>query len=252
MEHTFNFGRFISISTVDWHGRSASVLFSRGCQFDCPYCQNHAYLTGRDDRTVEELSSQISKAVPYISALVFSGGEPTMQPDALADLARYAKSKSLEIGIETNGFAFDVIRTMVNEGLLDKVFLDIKAPLDDPAHYAKVTGTDENMGARAVSSAAETLKMCLDEKVEVEVRTTVFKGLVGAEQVLQIMSYLDNNTSGNLTYAIQQGIPENTRNLKDAKIFSRDELVEMARTMKPEKIKHIRIRTREQGDELIL
>ncbi|MCL7475967.1 MAG: anaerobic ribonucleoside-triphosphate reductase activating protein [ANME-2 cluster archaeon] len=252
MEHTFNFGHFIPISTVDWHGRSASVLFSRGCQFDCPYCQNHAYLTGRDDRTVEELCSQISKAVPYISALVFSGGEPTMQPDALADLARYAKSKSLEIGIETNGFAFDVIRTMVNEGLLDKVFLDIKAPLDDPAHYAKVTGTDENMGARAASSAAETLKMCLDEKVEVEVRTTVFKGLVGAEQVLQIMSYLDNNTSGNLTYAIQQGIPENTRNLKDAKIFSRDELVEMARTMKPEKIKHIRIRTREQGDELIL
>ncbi|MCL7412958.1 MAG: anaerobic ribonucleoside-triphosphate reductase activating protein [ANME-2 cluster archaeon] len=252
MDNTFNFGHFIPISTVDWHGRSASVLFFRGCQFDCPYCQNHAYLTGRDDTTVEELSSKISKAVPYISALVFSGGEPTMQPDALADLARYARSKSLDIGIETNGFAFDVIRTMVDEELLDKVFLDIKAPLDEPAHYAKVTGADEDMGARTVRAAAGTLTMCLDAEIEVEVRTTVFKGLAGAEQVLNIMSYLDITTSGNLTYAIQQGIPENTRSLKDAGIFHRDELMKMARAMKPDKIKHIRIRTQEQGDELIL
>lgn len=228
------------------------MLFSRGCQFDCPYCQNHAYLRGRDDRTVEELSSKISKTVPYISALVFSGGEPTMQPDTLVYLARYARSKSLDIGIETNGFAFDVIRTMLDEGLLDKAFIDIKAPLDDPAHYAKVTGTDEDMGARAARAAAGTLTMCLGKEIEVEVRTTVFKGLVNAEHVLQIMSYLDITTSGNLTYAIQQGMPENTRSMKDAEIFHRDELLEIARAMKPDKIKHIRIRTREQGDELIL
>jgi pyruvate formate lyase activating enzyme len=252
MNHIFNFGHFIPISTVDWYGRSASVLFSRGCQFDCPYCQNHAYLTGRDDRTVEELRSMITKAVPYISALVFSGGEPTMQSDALSDLARYARSKSLDIGLETNGFAFDVIRTLADDGLLNKVFLDIKAPLYDTVHYALVTGTDKEMGLRAARAASRTLTMCLDKEIEVEVRTTVFKGLVGADQILQIMSYLDTNTSGNLTYAIQQGIPENTRSLKNAEIFSRNELLEMARAMKPENIKHIRIRTREQGDELIL
>ena len=97
------------------------MLFSRGCQFDCPYCQNHAYLAGRDDRTIEEIHSMIAKVLPYISALVFSGGEPTMQSDALIDLARYAKSKSLDIGLETNGLAFDVIRKMMDEGLLDKV-----------------------------------------------------------------------------------------------------------------------------------
>jgi pyruvate formate lyase activating enzyme len=252
MNHTLNFGHFIPISTVDWHGRSASVLFFRGCQFDCPYCQNHAYLTDRDDRTIEEMRSTIAKAVPYISALVFSGGEPTMQSDALIDLAKYAKSKSLDIGLETNGLAFDVIRKMLDEGLLDKVFLDIKAPLDEPVQYAKVAGTNKETGARAVRGAAGTLKMCLDEDIEIEVRTTVFKGLVGPEHVLQIMSYLDTNTSGNLTYAIQQGIPENTRNLKDTEIFTRDEVLEMAGALKTGCLKHIRIRTREQGDELIL
>ncbi len=197
----------------------------------------------------------IAKVVPYISALVFSGGEPTMQSDALIDLARYAKSKSLDIGLETNGLAFGVIRKMVDEGLLDKVFLDIKAPLDGPVQYAKVAGTNEETGARAVRGAAKTLKMCLDEDIEIEVRTTVFKGLVEPDHVLQIMSYLDTNTpgtSGNLTYAIQQGIPENTLNLKDTEIFSRDEVLEMARAYEPGCLKHIRIRTMEQGDELIL
>ncbi len=252
MNHIFNFGHFIPISTVDWHGRSASVLFSRGCQFDCPYCQNHAYLTGRVDRTVEDIRSTIDKAVPFISALVFSGGEPTLQSDALIDLARYAKSKSLDVGLETNGFAVDVIKEMVDEKLLDKVFLDIKAPLDDAVQYAMVAGTDEEIGARAVKGAAGTLELCLNKDIEVEVRTTVFKGLVGPEQVSEIMSYLNTNTSGNLTYAIQQGIPENTRNLKDTGIFTRDELLKMARAVEPEHVNHIRIRTREHGDELIL
>ncbi|MDF1557568.1 MAG: anaerobic ribonucleoside-triphosphate reductase activating protein [ANME-2 cluster archaeon] len=251
MDHIFNFGHFIPISTVDWYGRSTSVVFFRGCQFNCPYCQNHAYLEGRDDRTLEDMRTSIAKARPFISALVFSGGEPTIQSSALMELARYAKSRSLDVGLETNGFAFDVIREMVGEGLLDKVFLDIKAPLDDPVLYAKVTGTDAKTGTQATMCAARTLELCQDNDIDIEVRTTVFKGLVGAEQVLPIISYLDANTSNDITYAIQQGIPENTRDLKETEAFCRDELLEMAKAMEPKNSIHIRIRTKEHGDELI-
>jgi len=103
MQQTFNFGHFIPISTVDWHGRSVSVIFFRGCQLRCPYCQNHAYITGSSEMDIEDMKSKKSKTKPFISAEVFSGGGPTLQRDALIDLAGVATSRSLAVGLENSG-----------------------------------------------------------------------------------------------------------------------------------------------------
>jgi pyruvate formate lyase activating enzyme len=252
MQKTFNFGHFIPISTVDWHGRSASVLFFRGCQFRCPYCQNHAYLDPGNEMKIKEIESQREKAAPYISAVVFSGGEPTLQPDALKTIARFVKSKSLLVGLETNGFEFNVIKDMLEENILDKLFMDIKAPLDDPVGYSKVIGSDIQFGTKTVENIIRSLSTALASQMEMEVRTTVFRGLAGIEEVHDIGLYLDGLTARNLTYVIQQGIPENTMNLKDTSIYNREELLDMARSIQGKSLKKIWLRTKENGDELIL
>lgn len=252
MQETFDFGHFIPISTVDWHGRSVSVLFFRGCQLRCPYCQNHAYITGGNRVSVGDIQVQIKKAGRFVSGLVFCGGEPTLQGRALKQIARYAKSLSLAVGIETNGYGVDVIEEMLAEGLLDKVFLDVKAPPGRPEIYAKVTGNGIDVGSQAARYAARTLDVCMDAGIEVEVRTTVFRGLVGAEEVAQVGRYLDERYAGVLTYAIQQGIPENTMELKDVEIFRRQELLDMADGIRPDKLSDLRIRTMENGDEKVI
>ena len=38
-----------------------------------------------------------------ISGVVFSGGEPTLQKEALLSLARIAKGMGLAVGVQTNG-----------------------------------------------------------------------------------------------------------------------------------------------------
>lgn len=252
MQDTFNFGHFIPISTVDWHGRSASVLFFRGCQFRCPYCHNHAYLDPGNEIKIKEIELQIGKAAPYISAVVFSGGEPTLQPDALKTIARFVKSKSIFVGLETNGFGFNVIKDMLEERILDKLFMDIKAPLDDPVRYSKVIGSDIQFGTKTVENITRSLKAALASGMEMEVRTTVFRGLTGMEEVHDIGSYLDGLAAKNLTYVIQQGIPENTLNLKDTLIYSREELLDMARSIQGKFLKKIWLRTKENGDEMIV
>ncbi|MCD4846335.1 MAG: anaerobic ribonucleoside-triphosphate reductase activating protein [Methanosarcinales archaeon] len=246
---SFNFGHFIPISTVDWYGRSAAVLFLRGCQFRCPYCQNYPYLTGSELMSMEDIQARITKASRFVSALVFSGGEPTLQPEAIKTLARYAASLSLAVGLETNGFGMDIVSDMLDEGILDKVFMDIKAPVDDPVLYGKVIGLDEKKGAEAAKNAVLTLNKCLDADIEVEIRTTVFRGLIGKDEISRIGQYLEKYPQ--VSYAIQQGVPENTLNLKHIEIFSRDELLEMVKAIDTKHLRQIRICTIDNGNERI-
>ena len=201
---------------------------------------------------IEDMKSQISKTKPFISAVVFSGGEPTLQRNALIDLAGFARSCSLAVGLETNGFGADVVMEMLDKGLLDKVFLDVKAPLDDPKQYAIVTGLNVDAGSKAAENTAMTLDKCIRAGIELEVRTTVFRGLVGAKDIRKISKYLDECDCGNLTYAVQQGLSDNTLDMKDTEKFSRQEVLDMATAIKPVNLKDIRIRTIENGEERIV
>lgn len=201
---------------------------------------------------IEDMKSQISKTKPFISAVVFSGGEPTLQRDALIELAGFARSGSLAVGLETNGFGADVVTEMLDKGLLDKVFLDVKAPLDEPKQYAIVTGLNVDAGSKAAKNTARTLDKCIRAGIELEVRTTVFRGLVGAKDIRKISQYLDECGSVNLTYAVQQGLPDNTLDMKDIDKFSREEVLDMATAIKSCNLKDIRIRTIENGEERII
>ncbi len=243
-------GIVIPISTIDWYGRSVSVIFFNGCNFKCLYCSNNNFIKVANQRIeplykggsvmeIEEIEKNILYAKPFISAVVFSGGEPTTQYDALEHLARFAKEQGLLVGIETNGYYPERLSKLIEKKLLDKIFLDIKAPLDDTQKYSYITGGKDDAAGRA--------RMSLDlNGIEIEVRTTVFRrfsdvsgiarGLVGREG----------------TYVIQQGIPENAPQgeIRNELVLTRDELVALARSVLF--LKDVRIRTKEKGEEKIV
>ncbi len=122
-----NFGGFVSLSTIDWRGRAVCTVFFRGCPIRCSYCQNEGIINGEDYRDIEEVKEMIRSSSPFISAVVFSGGEPTLQRDALVELARYAKHLRLDVGIQTNGLFPDTLVRLIDEQLVDKVALDFKS-----------------------------------------------------------------------------------------------------------------------------
>jgi pyruvate formate lyase activating enzyme len=122
-----NFGGFVSLSTIDWRGRAVCTVFFRGCPIRCSYCQNEGILTGEDYHDTDEVREMIRSSVPYISGVVFSGGEPTMQREALVELARFSKGIGLAVGIQTNGMFPDAMNQLIEERLVDKVALDFKS-----------------------------------------------------------------------------------------------------------------------------
>lgn len=125
-----NFGGFVSPSTIDWPGKSVSVVFFRGCGMGCPYCHNKHICTGLDQRELKEIEDMILEASSLTSGVVFSGGECTEQMGALNRLTEVCKRHKIPVGIYTNGSNADVIDRLVQRDMVDFISLDIKTTWD--------------------------------------------------------------------------------------------------------------------------
>ena len=121
-----NFGGFVPLSTIDWRGRATCTLFLRGCPLRCSYCQNEAIQSGEDYRDLDDIVEMIQSSSPFISGVVFSGGEPTLQKEALITLAASAKKSGLAVAIQTNGLFPGTIEALIQQNLVDRIALDYK------------------------------------------------------------------------------------------------------------------------------
>ena len=59
---------------------------------------------------------------------------------AILSLAEFAKELGLLVGIHTNGCYPEMEQELIKRKLVDKFFIDVKAPPDDPEIYGKVAG----------------------------------------------------------------------------------------------------------------
>jgi pyruvate formate lyase activating enzyme len=253
-----NYAGTVSLSTVDWRGKAAVTIFFRGCPLRCSYCQNHPYLQEPNPVELDFVKEQIKKSKPFVSAVVFSGGEPLMQ-QAIIPLSEFAREMKLAIGIHTNGCYPEMVKELINRNLVDKFFIDIKAPPDDPALYGKVTGYGESEAVKKTpeqitSSIIKTLEIVDSCGMDLELRTTLIKDFVGSPQeIASIAAWIsDNIKNKEVTYVLQQGIPENSlqENLRELQVLEREELYELGRIAR-KFIENVRIRTRENGEEII-
>jgi len=102
----------VSDSIVDGPGLRFTV-FTQGCPHHCPHCHNpetHDPGGGREIQ-VDELA-QAMRQNPLTSGLTLSGGEPFLQPEECAALARIAHEEGLNVWTYT-GFLFE---DLIQEG----------------------------------------------------------------------------------------------------------------------------------------
>lgn len=196
-----NFGGFVPLSTVDWRGRSACAVFLRGCPLRCSYCQNEAIQTGADFRDLEEIMELIETSSPFISGVVFSGGEPTLQKDALIELARYAKKLDLEVCIQTNGQFPETLEALIEGKLADKIAIDYKTRWEgfSSIHSANTMAGRDNY-QKTIKRSVSLCKKALRERdlKEFEIVLTVF--YENAEYIKEIAAQI-----GTIPLVLQQG-----------------------------------------------
>ena len=249
-------GDIIPTSTLDWPGKVSLVIFLRGCPFRCPYCSNAQFIDQGEPVDTSKVTGEITRAKDFIDAVVVSGGEPFMQPAAFVEIARTAKKYGKLVGAQTNGMYPDRIWAAVDAGLLDAVMLDVKAPLE-LAPYSCATGDRSRQDI--LDAVTRSVDLCNRLRAEgrlqyYEVRTTAFRGIADKPEDMEaIVSKLRCDA-----YIVQQGRPEIAMNesIKKLEAIPRKELFELAlyarRVAPTDKVKIVKVRTREMGDEIVM
>jgi pyruvate formate lyase activating enzyme len=167
-------GGLAPMTTVDYPGELAAVVFCQGCPWRCRYCHNAHLLPPRGPEQIpwSEVRAFLEARVGLLDALVFSGGEPTLQA-ALPAAMREVKSLGFKVGLHTAGPYPVRLRRVLP--YVDWVGLDIKAL---PADYPAITGVPGS-GERAW----ESLSLLLDAGVALQVRTTVLPDWTHADDI---------------------------------------------------------------------
>ena len=242
--NNFDKSIIIPFSTIDWRGKVAMVIFLSGCNMRCLYCQNYRLWEDNVQINVDNILFEIRKSKDFIDAVIFSGGEPTINLDLLITVATEVKKTGLLVGVETNGTLPDRILNLINAALLDGLFIDVKAPLSSPQKYSAVTGvkTSQELLAKIRKSIEGGYSALMSRELsELEIRTTVFKEIPTERDIIEIAQEFKH-----ISYVLQQGRSEYSKNA-NLQTMSRKELVAIARSCD----RAIRIRTKESGEELI-
>lgn len=133
-----------SMGTFDGPGLRY-VVFLQGCPFRCLYCANPDTI----DRTGESRETPpgyiVEQAVsmkPFFGkrgGVTFSGGEPTLQAEALLPLVRQLHEQGIHVCLDSNGAVWNPhVEQLLGE--TDLVLLDVKEI--DPLRHRRITGHD--------------------------------------------------------------------------------------------------------------
>ena len=151
----------------------------------CVYCHNPQIVTGRGEKEEEEFFSFLNKRVGKLTAVVFSGGEATLYP-MLPDMIRKVKAMGFKVKLDTNGSRPQVVKLLLEEGLLDYVAMDYKCP---PDLAEGMIGT-----AKLWEPFRESLALLINASrkgLAFEVRTTVHPDFLKEEDINRMIIDLD-------------------------------------------------------------
>lgn len=143
----------------------------------------------------------IVKNRDWLDGVVISGGEPTIH-DGLAQFIKAFRNIDMKIKLDTNGTNPDVVVGLLDEGLVDYIAMDIKAPLDE-IKYNEVTGVICDIGR-----IKRSIEVIMKSGVEYEFRTTICPKFLDKSDIIEIAQQI----RGADRYILQSFRPNNCLN----------------------------------------
>lgn len=220
---------FDKLTLLDYPEHVACIIFTRGCNFKCSYCQNSSLILHKKEPgnfSEEEILDYLNLRKNVLDGIVISGGEPTVQI-GLIDFIKKVKSIGLKVKLDTNGSNPKVLKELVNNKLIDYVAMDIKHSLDRYETIAKCKVNEKAL--------KESIKILKNGDVDYEFRTTIIKNYHTIDDIKSIYKLVKGSK-----YYIQNFRMSDDVLDKNLIGFNADELEEIKAIFKNEKNVEIR------------
>ena len=182
---------FHKTTLLDYPGCIAAAIFTGGCNFRCPFCHNSGLVQDPFKEGLvpeDEVLAFLDKRKKILKGVCITGGEPTLQPD-LPDFIGKVRKMGYRVNLDTNGYRPEVLRELLESGLLDYAAMDIK---NCPEKYGAAAGLipPGNAGGFELGKIEESIKLLLDGQIDYEFRTTVVKELHTVEDIAAIGAWV--------------------------------------------------------------
>jgi anaerobic ribonucleoside-triphosphate reductase activating protein len=158
------------LTLLDYPGNMACTVFTGGCNFRCPFCHNRSlvFLNENDSEiSTEDIFDFLKTRNKVLDGVCITGGEPLLHK-GIRDFIIRVRNLGLKVKLDTNGSNYEMLKQLIDEGLVDYVAMDIK---NSPEKYALTIGL-ENCDLSEIEKSKDLL---LEGKVEYEFRTTVVR-----------------------------------------------------------------------------
>ncbi|MFA8341855.1 MAG: anaerobic ribonucleoside-triphosphate reductase activating protein [Rhodothermaceae bacterium] len=178
-------GGLNKMSLIDYPGSVSAVIFTLGCNFKCPFCHNPELVLPEKFNTPmdeAEVFSFLENRKGLLDGIVITGGEPTIHND-LPEFIRKIKNLGFKVKLDTNGTKPEVVKQLLEAGLLDFIAMDIKATFNK---YKILSGCDTNL-----DKLVESIELIKASDIDYQFRNTFVKPLLTDSDATEIKKITD-------------------------------------------------------------
>lgn len=221
------------VTLLDYPGHIACTIFFGNCNLRCPFCHNMELVLHPEHFptfSVEQILDFLKERKGKLNGVAITGGEPLLNKD-IDKLLVPIKELGYPVKLDTNGFFPDMIEKLIDDKLVDRFAVDIKAGWNN---YLNVVGANaDTVGANACGAHCggdnepnwqiklkKSIKLLMEKANDYEFRTTCVKGLHTEEDFQEIKEMI----SGAKNYFLQNYKAAPDMQDLPFKPFSREEL----------------------------
>ena len=178
-------------SLIDWEGKVAAVVFTKGCNFRCNYCHNPSLVLPSLLDTVPDIPERdifeyLESRRNWLDGVVVTGGEPTIHKD-LKSFLQKIKAVGLSVKLDTNGTNPGILKELIAEKIIDFVAMDVKhIPMQNL--YEKITP----VAFRLFENVLQSVSLLRQNHISFQFRTTLIPDVHTQETTEQLKVMFPN------------------------------------------------------------
>ena len=237
---------FVSKSFKDWPGKVSAVVMVPGCNFKCDYCFSYPILNNDPSlQMIEEdaFFEHLFKEEKKIEGVVITGGEPTLQGEALLDFCEELKENNFLVKIHTNGYKPEILEKLIDFRLVDFISMDIKNDLNQ-VKYSEVAGMQVNL-----NKIVRSIALIKNSRIESEFVTTYLPGIHSKQDIINLVKVIGKVKR----FVLQEFTPRSGTLNPEFKVIQKNSIDEMLQLLDelPCFSQELRIRTL-GGDQIVI